>query len=443
MIKLEFFDLEVYPNLFVAVFLNKETNEYKVFIKWDSGENDCIIDDQSFKIEIGIDEIPEMIQFLKDNKNTYFIGYNSLNYDLQILNFIIENPECTTAQIKEFNDKLINSEWAIYREKELYNKTIDLMLVNNYGIRSAKSTSLKALEFNMRKKKIEDLPYHFNDFITKKNQVEDIIKYCKYDVETTKDVLEFSKDLVKMRWDLGKLENLNLINSPDPDIARKYMMKHLSNKLDISEYDLKKMKTYRKQIIVKDLILPYIKFDNKEFKDVLDFYNSLIIEASIKSNIDPNMKIISLKNKIEYKFELLGGEFVFGAGGVHFANKPGVYEADDEYIIIDSDVAALYPSLAILNRFYPAHLGEHYCDTLNENVQRRKKYSKKEFPSINNGIKVVNNSTYGMSNSEYSPFYDPEYTLKTCVAGMLSLSMVVDKCISKIKDFTLIQLNTK
>ena len=36
--KLIFFDLEVYPNLFLAVFYDPTTKEYKTFVIWEFGE---------------------------------------------------------------------------------------------------------------------------------------------------------------------------------------------------------------------------------------------------------------------------------------------------------------------------------------------------------------------------------------------------------------------
>lgn len=81
-----------------------------------------------------------------------FFGYNSLRYDCQVIQYIIDNPTCTTQEIKNFSNALIASEWPIYRDTDIAMKTIDLMLVNNYGHLSARSTSLKKLEFNLRKK---------------------------------------------------------------------------------------------------------------------------------------------------------------------------------------------------------------------------------------------------------------------------------------------------
>jgi len=428
-----FFDIEIFTNYFLVVVYDPYTKEYTLFQLWE-------VDGK-----VIINDLHRLLKFLESEKDSYFCGYNSLGYDMNILTAIVKEKFTTNQQIKEFNDFLIGSEWSIYREQDLCNKTLDLMLVNNYGPRSAKSTSLKKLEFNLRKKKIQDLPYHFNDILTKEIQIADVIKYCKYDVEVTLDVFNFSKELINMRIEFGKLNNLDLLNSTEPDIAKKYMLKLLSQKLNKSEKEISKLKTYNNKLVVKDLILDYItdySFKNKEFIDLLKFYESVELDATVKSAINPNIKVITLKSKIEHSFNFIKNKFVFAAGGGHSCQDPGVFISDNEYIIIDSDVQALYPSLAIENEFYPAQLGISYCEILKENVERRKKYSKKEFPLINNSIKVSNNASYGMSNSEYSFFYDSAYTLKTCVAGMLTLAMLIDMCVDEIKDFSLLQFNT-
>ena len=195
--KISIFDLEVYPNLFVAVFYDPYQKSYTNFICW----------------EDKINQLNELKVFLKNNSDTYFVGYNSLGYDMNILTEIVNKKLTTNKEIKDFNDYLISQEWPVYREEDFCNKTIDLMLVNNYGPRSAKSTSLKKLEFNMRKKNIKDLPYHFNDLIDNNKKVEEVIKYCEFDVEQTYEVLKISKDLIKLRIEFGELNNLNLLNS--------------------------------------------------------------------------------------------------------------------------------------------------------------------------------------------------------------------------------------
>lgn len=431
--RLIFFDIEIYPNYFLVLFYDPYIKEHYSFQLWTN--NDIVL----------INDLESLKSFLKKESDTYFVGYNSLGYDMNILTAIIKKDLSSNEQIKAFNDHLIEETWPVYREEQLCNKTLDLMLINNFGPRSAKSTSLKKLEFNLRKKKIADLPYHFNDIIDTAIKVEEIIKYCKYDVEVTLDVFRLSKELIKMRVEFGNFNNIDLLNSPEPDIAKKYILKLLSTLTNKKEDVINKEKTYRDEIVVKDIILPYVsnyEWHNKEFKDVVDFYNDILLKPTLKSNKDASKKLINLKNTINKTFKFIDNDFVYAGGGLHSANKPGIYLADDEYIIMDSDVAAMYPTIAIKNNLYPLHLGEYYCDAMNGIVKERKKFSKKEYPHINYLLKICANSGYGSSNSEYKFFYDPQYTLQTCVNGMLTLTILIDKCVARIKDFTLIQANT-
>lgn len=425
------FDIEVYPNYFLFYALNKN-KEVITFQYWE------------LEGKTMINEIPDLIKFIKENKDSFFIGYNSLGYDCQIIEYILKNPKCSTADIKNFSNELISSEWPIFRSEELFMKTIDLMRVNNYGHLSAKSTSLKKLEFNLRKKNIKDLPYHHEDIIDTEAKVKDIVKYCDYDVETTVDVLDFSKDLIKMREDFGKLNNLNLYNSPEPDIVKKYFAKLLSHELNVSEYDIQKLKSYPLEIKGKEIILKYINIQHiKEFKEVYDFYYNLHLLPTVKSKLDPEKKIINLKNSVEKIIEYNGTEYVYAAGGLHGCIKPGVYESSDEYIIEDFDKVSYYPHFGMKHRIAPSHFDPvKYSKILTIPYEKRKEYPKKTHYLLNNTFKIVLNTSFGLSNSEYGFLFDTKCTLATTVNGMLTLTMLLDNLLSSIPNIKVLQANT-
>lgn len=414
------FDIEVFGNYFLALFWDPKENKYYEFIISEF-KNDRL----------------NLIIFLRSHKNTYFIGYNSQEYDMSVLTFIVRN-NCTPQEIKSYSNKVINER---YIEWNLCNKTLDLMRVNNFGPLSAKKTSLKKLEFNFRKKKIQDLPYHHESYINEK-QSDDIVKYCKYDIEVTYDLYLKSKEAIKVRLDFQKQFGIEVLNSPEPDIVKKYFLSELSKISGKSEKEIKSLKTYQDQIIGKNLILDCIKIDKiKEFKEVYDFYKELILTAEVQSKINSN-KIISLKNKINKSFELNNVEYTYAGGGLHAANKPGIYSEDDEYLIEDFDLVSFYPHLAFVHGIIPRHLDFGYENILRRMFEERKLYSKKTHPSLNYILKICLNTGYGLSNSEYGFLYDPEATLKTCVNGMLILTMLLDNLLYYIKDITVIQCNT-
>lgn len=424
------FDLEVYPNLFLAVFYDTKNKTFIKFILWD---------DNGAKVN----EINKLIIFLKENKNSWFIGYNSLGYDMQILTEICKNPYITNEEIKAFNDKLIDSEWPIYKEKQLCNKTLDIMLVNNYGHRSPKRTSLKKIEFQLRKKSIKDLPYHFNDLIEGETKLNEVIKYCEYDCLVTSEFVDIVIDLVKLREEFGALNNINIINSPEPDMVKKYITKALSLEMGISEYEVSNLKSYHKEIKGKDIILPYMKIEKiPEFKEVYDFYNNLVLYPTVTSNFSSD-KIISLKNTVSKKIVHKNVEYVYMAGGLHGCIIPGIYESNDEYIIEDYDKVSYYPHFAMKHGISPDHFpSDIYAKIINDVFLKRQQYNKKDFYHLNHAFKIIINVAFGLSNSEYSMLFDTKCTLATTVNGMLTLTMLLDKLYHKVPGLQVLQANT-
>ena len=93
------------------------------------------------------------------------------------------------------------------------------------------------------------------------------------------------------------------------------------------------MRTTRSIIKVKDLVLPYIKFTSPTFISLLDRFESL--------ELNPE----NLKGSFKYSVNYKDVKTDFGLGGVHGARKSGIYESDDDHVIMTSDVTSFYPNL--------------------------------------------------------------------------------------------------
>lgn len=120
-----------------------------------------------------------------------------------------------------------------------------------------------------------------------------------------------------------------------------------------------------------------------------------------------------------------GCEYVYGTGGIHMSIEGQIVRDNDNWKIIDADVTSMYPSISIANNVYPEHLGLTFCKVYKDLFNERAKYPKGSGP--NGAIKLALNSVYGKSNSEFSPLYDPKYTLTITVNGQLSLSMLAEQ----------------
>jgi hypothetical protein len=123
-----------------------------------------------------------------------------------------------------------------------------------------------------------------------------------------------------------------------------------------------------------------------------------------------------------------GFRFDFGTGGLHGAEENAVFRASDTHMILDVDVTSYYPNLAIANRFFPAHLSDKFCDLYQQLFERRKQTKKGS--SENGMLKLALNGVYGDSGNEYSPFFDPQYTMSITVNGQLLLCMLIEKLIA-------------
>ena len=133
-----------------------------------------------------------------------------------------------------------------------------------------------------------------------------------------------------------------------------------------------------------------------------------------------------------------GGQYVYGTGGIHMSIESQTVTANEDWVILDADVTSMYPSISIANNVYPQHLGITFCKVYKDLFEERSKYPKGSGP--NGAIKLALNSVYGKSNSEYSPLYDPQYTLTITINGQLCLSMLAEDLL--LLGCKIIQCNT-
>lgn len=128
-----------------------------------------------------------------------------------------------------------------------------------------------------------------------------------------------------------------------------------------------------------------------------------------------------------------GFRYDFGVGGIHGA-KQGTHRSTEKRKLRTLDVASYYPNMAISNNVYPQHLGMTFCKVYKDLYVERKKHDKKS--AANKALKLALNGVYGDSNNEFSPLYDPAYTMSITIGGQLSLCMLmgalIDHCDAEI-----------
>jgi hypothetical protein len=365
------------------------------------------------------------------------IGFNNLGYDYILMHHLFKNPDAPFAALYDINQRIFASqnrgdrfnEFNIW-ESDRFAPQWDLFKIHHFD-NQAKSTSLKALECNMRSASVRDLPFEPGEPWTAEALDQYIIPYNRHDVSETDRFAVISSENIKFRRELissGMLDG-DVLNFNDTKIGKQLFEQRLGPEQCYTRVNGRKQprQTFRTAIYGRDIVFPYIRFEHPEFQRILDYFR--------------NCTITETKGAFEDLSATINGfTFHFGTGGIHGSVASRKIVADDEYAIVDLDVAAYYPSIGIVNRLHPAHLDQDlFCGTWNGIKQERKKYAKGT--SQNGGFKLAGNGPYGDSNNVYSPLYDPQFTMTITVNGQLMLCMLAEQAM-KIPTCELIQINT-
>jgi len=389
-------------------------------------------------------ELLGLIQHLRRCKG--LIGYNNINFDYPVIHFIIKNYN------KWFG--LVHDNKITYQEiiLEIYNKAQETIAISNKGgfpsikpkevlihqldlfrvwhyNNKNRMTSLKSLEISMNYPNVMDMPISHKSLDITLDDIPSILEYNLNDVMATYEFYKKSAEKIALRKQIQAKYNISCINFSDSKIGESLMLKLYSEEVGKSQWDIKDLRTERDSINVSDILFDYIKFNSKEFNDLLSFFKSIVIRDT---------KGAFAKSAI-YK----GFKYDYGTGGIHGCIDSGIYESDDDFIIIDADVASLYPNIAIKNRLYIEHLGETLVDIYDNGiVQERIRAKRAKEMSISDALKLAANSVYGKSNDKHSFLYDPKYTMATTINGQLLLTMLAECLTDNIPDLLMIQANT-
>jgi hypothetical protein len=448
------YDIECYPNIFTVVMYLPRKDRYLTF-EISERRND-------------IERFMNTMTRIKHEKRR-MVGFNNMGYDYPVMhaliNFHRDYPDALWSDLckaaRDKSDQIINADHFdrfkhLIWENNQYCQQVDLFKIHHFD-NVARSTSLKVLQFNMRSESIEDLPFDPNKPVDPEN-FDDLLSYNRHDVQETYRFYQETLEAIDFREKLSEKNGINFINANDTKIGKTIFQLELEKNLGkgtcfyyTAEGERKPRQTKRKSVAIKDVILPGILFERKEFTMVKDWMNKQVLKDITKdvfTGIDEedlgelihHCDTKKVKGKIKSLNCIVDGfDFVFGTGGLHGCIDSATVESCDRKVIVDLDVTSYYPSLAIVNGIYPEHLGSEFCMIYKRLKEQRMTY-KKGSPE-NAALKLALNGVYGDSNNKFSPFYDPQYTMSITINGQLLLCLLAEK-LMKIEGLEMIQANT-
>ena len=429
------YDIETMQELFLIGIYNPESKTYT-----------------EYEVSKDKNQLDGFMRFIDQHPEYYWVGYNNLRFDSQVIEWILRNydnwHELTALELaakiaQKAADIIHDANYDVfpeYREEWLTLKQIDVFRVNHYDNKN-RMVSLKRLEFEMDLENIEEMPIHH----TKTNMTDEEIQltkdYCKNDVMATYEFYKVTigdtdhplykgNNQIELRQDIEEEFGIPCLNYSDSKIGDEMIKKFYCEQKNIQYSDLPRKGLFRTEVKVRHCIADYITFQTPKLQEFL-------------KNISKEK--LTIKDEFKESVEFYDNVYTFAKGGLHTENKPKIFEADADNIIVDWDVSSYYPAIIINNGKYPHHLGPEFLRGYKTMFDKRlelKPLAKKDkkIKGIVGALKLAVNSVYGKSSDMQSWIYDRQLTMFTTITGELSLLMLIEAY--ELADIHVISANT-
>ena len=417
------YDIEVFQNIFHCSAINTETKEI-----------------HKFEISPRKNQLSELISFFKqvnlpvswnDNYTTncsidsdkIFCGYNNLHYDNPVINYIIEyehvlaeNPvPVITNSIFNLSREITNSgenieKWKRWKYQVWFDSFDILTMLYSNKLR----VGLKEIQVTMQYKNIQEFvcdwskPLPIEDF-------DSMIDYNINDIESTSALLDRCKKDIDLRLAIEDEYGVKVLSKDGVNIGMKILTHKYLEKTGLTWWDIKDLRSPQAYIPLKDVILPFIKYDSPILKSVLDEMKTQVVSPGRKG--------------YEKNFVFGGLRYTVGVGGIHSKNDPEIIIPAEDEMLIDIDVASLYPSMLIEYGFYPKHLGPEFLEVYSQ-IRSERIEAKHNGDKIKDStLKLALNGLSGNLQNEHNFCYSPFAVMQIRINGQLLLLMLAEKLV--------------
>lgn len=358
------------------------------------------------------------------------VGFFSSNYDLAMIYAALSGK--SNEEIKQASDRIILGSiprWQIEDKLGIYVPDVDH--IDLFDTNPSVGRGLKFINGSMHHKRLQELPYdpshRLSDY--EKDQV---IEYCQLgDIDGTELLFHTMKEPIELREAMGKVYGgMDLRSKSDAQmgeaIAKQQVEFTTGRRIKKFEPDTGVSFRYK--------VPDWMKFQTPYMQYVLD----KIAETDFW--IKHNGKVEFPESFKDFNIEFDGMQYTLGIGGLHSTEKNRAVFSDDEYVLIDADVASQYPSIIMKLGLYPPALGPHFQTVYKALIDTRLAAKKAKDKATDKGLKIAINGIYGKLGSIYSALFAPHLLVSTTLTGQLSLLMLIEA--ASLADIPVVSGNT-
>ena len=398
-------DIETYQNFFCISFYCPRRDIVKSFyLTPDSGE-------------LPYDRIYAIMK-----KNT-IVTFNGANYDIPMLYYALTGAN--NQQLMDASNYIITKRvmpWIFAREKGFRIPDIDHIDIIEVA---PGMVGLKLYGARAMCPKLQELPYPVGATLTEE-QMQNILAYNVNDLHVTYALYLSLIEQIRLREQMQPMagvdqwgRKVDLRSKKDAQIASavlRYQMEQRDGVAPQKPTDITPGMRFKYD--APDMLV----YETPEMQQVL----ADVLASDFE--VPPEGKKLMLPKALEGRdVRIGGGVYRMGIGGLHSQEESVAHIADEETMIVDRDFESFYPNMMLNFRWCPRHLGDSFFDVFSGIVATRLKAKANKEMVVANSLKIVVNSSFGLTGSKYSFLYDPKVMIQVTLTGQLILLYMIER----------------
>lgn len=389
-------DIECYVNYFLVMFRRVDKDAVRYYEQFDGQK-------------LNVAEIKRILREYK------VVTFNGNSYDMCILMLALTGADC--AKLKEASDAIIVGQLRGWQFEQQFNVKVPTYVDHIDLIEPAFGQgSLKLYAGRLHSKRLQDLPIEPSAVITVEQRA-DLRDYCgNSDLVATIDLFNHLAPQIKLREQMTEDYGVDLRSKSDAQIAETVIKRQITQVLGDAP---------RKPNIPAGTTFKYTPPTFLEFKTAV-LQKKLVDVASSSFVIDATGAPVEPPSLANAEVRIGKGVYRMGIGGLHSSETCVAQYADDEYMLLDRDVASYYPAIVLNCGLFPKHLTDAFLRVYKRLVTLRLEAKRNGNKTVADALKITINGAFGKLGSKYSILYAPDLMIQVTVTGQLALLMLIE-----------------
>jgi hypothetical protein len=363
------------------------------------------------------------------------VSFNGIYYDVPMITAAISGYTC--EQLKWLNDRIIpkqiKGQPKVYGAKPWELGLPDWKPADHIDIMEVApgAGSLKQYGGRIHSKKLRDLPYDPDHYLTPAEAVE-VDLYCDNDLDLLEDVYKELAPQLRQREVLSDRYGIDLRSKSDAQVAETVIKKRCEQALGQRIYKPEIDWNLRFRYKTPD----FIAYQSPQLQRALSLVQESIFTLDAAGTV-------AMPPQLENLAITIGSSvYKMGIGGLHSQEEKLIAVSNETHQVRMPDVDSYYPSLMLNSGEFPPALGRQFLtefEIIKDERLAAKALAKKlkkeglgdtpeyeKASTEDGGGKIQINGTFGKTGSPYSVLFAPTMLIQTTLTGQLSILMLIE-----------------